>query len=47
MNEYRTHNCGELRISDVSKSVRIAGWVETIRDLGGVVFLDIVRSVAR
>jgi aspartyl-tRNA synthetase len=41
MNEYRTHNCGELRISDVGKEVRIAGWVETIRDLGGVVFLDI------
>ncbi len=41
MNEYRTHNCGELRISDVSKNVRIAGWVETIRDLGGVVFLDV------
>ena len=41
MNEYRTHTCGELRITDVSKKVRIAGWVQTIRDLGGVVFLDI------
>ena len=41
MNEYRTHNCNEIRLSDVGKEVRIAGFVETIRDLGGVVFLDI------
>ena len=41
MNEYRTHNCGELRISDVGKEVKVAGFVETIRDLGGLVFLDI------
>ena len=41
MSEYRTHNCNEIRISDVGKEVRIAGFVETIRDLGGVVFLDI------
>lgn len=40
-NIYRSHNCGELRISDVGKEVRIAGFVETIRDLGGLVFLDI------
>ena len=41
MNEYRTHNCNEIRLNDVGKEVRIAGFVETIRDLGGVVFLDI------
>ena len=41
MNEYRTHNCGELRISDVGKEVKVAGFIETIRDLGGLVFLDI------
>jgi len=40
-NIYRTHSCGELRISDVGKEVRVAGFVETIRDLGGLVFLDI------
>lgn len=40
-NIYRTHSCGELRISDVGKEVKIAGFVETIRDLGGLVFLDI------
>lgn len=27
MNDYRTHTCGELRISDVGKDVRIAGWI--------------------
>ena len=41
MNEYRTHYCNELRITDVGKEVRIAGWVQTIRDLGSVIFLDI------
>ncbi len=41
MNEYRTHNCDEITLEDVGKKVRIAGFVETIRDLGGVVFLDI------
>ena len=41
MNKYRTHNCGELRLSDVGKQVTISGFVETIRDLGGLVFLDI------
>ncbi len=41
MEEYRTHNCGEIRISDVGKKVKIAGWVQTIRDLGGLVFIDV------
>ena len=41
MKEYRTHRCDEITLEDVSKKVRIAGFVETIRDLGGVVFLDI------
>ena len=41
MNEYRTHKCDEITLEDVGKKVRIAGFVETIRDLGGVVFLDI------
>ena len=41
MKEYRTHRCDEIRLEDVGKKVRIAGFVETIRDLGGVVFLDI------
>jgi len=41
MHEYRTHNCNEISLNDVGKKVRIAGFVETIRDLGGLVFLDI------
>ena len=41
MNEYRTHSCNEISLEDVGKKVRIAGWVETIRDFGGLVFLDI------
>ena len=41
MNEYKTHTCNEISLEDVGKKVRIAGWVETIRDLGGLVFLDI------
>ena len=41
MNEYRTHKCDEITLEDVGKKVRIAGFIETIRDLGGVVFLDI------
>lgn len=41
MNMYRTHTCSQIRMEDVGKQVKIAGWVQTIRDLGGVVFADI------
>ena len=41
MSKYKTHSCDEIRLSDVGKKVTISGFVETIRDLGGVVFLDI------
>lgn len=37
----RTHTCGELRISDVQKVVTICGWVQRIRNLGGMTFIDI------
>lgn len=40
-NEYRTHTCNEISLEDVGKKVRISGFVQTIRDFGGLVFLDI------
>jgi aspartyl-tRNA synthetase len=40
-NIYRTVNCGELREENIGQDVRVAGWVENIRDHGGVMFLDI------
>ena len=41
MHAYRTHNCGQLRASDVGNAVRIAGWVHRKRDLGGLLFIDL------
>ena len=41
MNQYRTYTCNQISLEDVGKKVRIAGFVQTVRDLGGVVFLDI------
>ena len=38
---YRDHTCGELRISDVGRKVRLAGWVQRIRKMGGMTFLDL------
>ncbi|MDI9495482.1 MAG: aspartate--tRNA ligase [Bacillota bacterium] len=40
-NEYRTHTCGELRESDIGKKVRVSGWLENVRDHGGVKFADL------
>src|SRR5437870_8588739 len=37
----RTSTCGELRATDVGKQVTLTGWVDTRRDLGGVVFIDL------
>ena len=40
-NIYRNHNCGELRLCDVNKEVKLAGWVNSIRKLGGITFLTL------
>ena len=53
MHRYRSHTCGELRVTDVEKDVRLSGWLHNRRDLGGVLFVDlrdnsgVVQLVAR
>lgn len=37
----RTHSCGELRLQHLQQTVRLAGWVQTIRDKGGIVWIDL------
>ncbi len=41
MKQYRDYNCSELREKNVGEEVKLAGWIDTIRDLGGVLFLDL------
>ena len=41
MNEYRTYNCNKIREENVGEEIKLAGWIETIRDLGGVIFIDL------
>ena len=38
---YRSHTCGELRISDVNKTVTLSGWVQRSRKMGGMTFVDL------
>ncbi len=40
-NKYRTNNCDELTIKNVGQEVRLAGWIQKIRNLGGMTFVDL------
>ena len=44
MTQNRTHNCGELRLSDAGKTVRIAGWMENVRTVGANFAFVVVRD---
>ena len=38
---YRSHTCGELRSSDIGRSVTLARWVQKVRNLGAMTFIDL------
>jgi aspartyl-tRNA synthetase len=38
---YRTHTCGELRISNINQEITLSGWIQAIRDLGGMTFITL------
>ncbi len=38
---YRTKTCGELNIKNVEETVELSGWIQKIRNLGGMIFIDL------
>ena len=40
-NKYRSRACGEVSEGDIGQVIRVAGWVENIRDHGGILFIDL------
>ena len=47
MNKYRTHLCSELNISNLNEVVIISGWIDTVRDHGNLIFIDLQLSFIR
>ena len=37
----KTNNCGELNLSNLNEEVTLSGWVSTVRDLGGILFIEL------
>lgn len=38
---YRTKTCGELKLNNVGDTIELAGWIQKIRNLGGMIFIDL------
>ena len=38
---YKDHECGKLNLTNVDETVTLSGWVSTIRDLGGILFVEL------